>query len=599
MFCYNCGHEILHGEVFCGNCGVKVAADVEISTVIGCDDLSEHCAPTSQGAKSAVATYHGLILTNLKVISRRLNASVEELRHILDGFILQRLDAGVSYRVVDAGDYTLAMQSHPRRVSLLPSDSWMEYQRLLQDAYFDDVKNRGIEPDFLFIIGDSSVIPMPELPFAAHDIPSIDSDLPYSYLYDEKSVVMICNGSIFQHPQHLFVGRLPLAQDATVADLTTYFNNASFTGFNGLPNHRIFGQSDPNWREVTLEVLKPFIEAGLMCDFEVTNDYIHRFILTSPYSDVMDKGYRDIVDKLGCAIYCFNQHSGNNPGINYFVGYERTPDGLPDNSGWKPGVVRSFSPEVAGKLPCVNIIMTEACFGGWHKRSLKDVTPKKKAESILLAALAHKTVAYVGSSRVAWGAVDPKSDETPEMHSADIIARIFLEQTLQGIPAGVALHVAKAYLCDKQWSKDPVHSVATICEFNLFGDPSLTIVNLDDQVGVKCADCAKTPMLSSAKSWFTSGKIYSAEDTSILARVRQVVDKSHEEINSMLRRHLYDHYGIADSRLTHISKFQTPESSGYTYHYRDNHSDYVVCLDKNHNITSVSQAKSRLSYDMQ
>lgn len=577
MFCPNCGHKILDGELFCGNCGERVEPDTGYGDV---------CATDS---KSAIAEHHGLILTNLKVLAQRLNASVAEIRHIIESFILHRANDGVGYRLIDADDYTLAMQGSRRRIRLKPSDGWMEYQRLLLDAYFDDVKNRGIEPDFLFIIGDSTVIPMPELPYEAHDISTIDSDLPYSYLYDEKTMVLISNGSIFQYPQHLYVGRLPLAQDATLDDLTTYFNHACFTGFNGLPNYRIFGQCDPNWRNVTLGILEPFIDMGLMPDFEITDDFIYRNILTSPHFDYRMGEYRTMVDRMGTAIYCFNQHGENSPGVNYFVGFERKP--AKPASTWKPGRALSFAPEVAAQLPCVNIIFTEACFGGWHKRSLTDHTPKRKSESIVLAALSHKTVGYVGSSRVAWGYSDPAHGGATGMGHADIMARVFLAQVLTGIPMGVALQLAKAAVCDLQWSDSPSITLATVCEFNLFGDPSLSITSASEHTSAKTAAYQKEPMLPASKAGFTSELVYSSNDTSILSMVRRAVDKSHEEINQMIRKHLYEYYGIADCRLATINKFTTPASSGFTYDYDNTNSKYVISLDGSNRITSVSQAK--------
>jgi hypothetical protein len=87
----------------------------------------------------------------------------------------------------------------------------------------------------------------------------------------------------------------------------------------------------------------------------------------------------------------------------------------------------------------------------------------------LLTALCNKTVSFAGSSRIAWGPANPP------INLADIVIHDFLDLLQKGYPAGEALREARQHVWDKNAESDPATALLSMMEFNLFGDPSLTL----------------------------------------------------------------------------------------------------------------------------
>ena len=94
----------------------------------------------------------------------------------------------------------------------------------------------------------------------------------------------------------------------------------------------------------------------------------------------------------------------------------------------------------------------------------------------MLASLFTNTLAFVGSSRVAWGAVDDLSSSQSRVlvSYADIIAGYFINAILQGYTVAEALFIARGAVLQETVPGDP-HTALTVVEFNLFGDPMITM----------------------------------------------------------------------------------------------------------------------------
>jgi len=103
------------------------------------------------------------------------------------------------------------------------------------------------------------------------------------------------------------------------------------------------------------------------------------------------------------------------------------------------------------------MVGVEACYGA----RFIGHAPEKSA---LLSALGHRTVAFVGSSRIAYGPPDP-----PEAY-ADLVIRDFLKAARSGLPTGEALSQGHLSVLGQDLG-DPDLIVKTVLEFNLFGDP--------------------------------------------------------------------------------------------------------------------------------
>jgi hypothetical protein len=128
--------------------------------------------------------------------------------------------------------------------------------------------------------------------------------------------------------------------------------------------------------------------------------------------------------------------------------------------GAMEGCMPVVSPEHFKKPSLPNVLATEACYGARFIGHSQD-------ESCLRNALLGKTLAFSGSSRIAYGpAFAP-------VGLADIIALEFLSATKRGDCFGDAFCLAR--LAVLETDEPTPHDLLTYVEFNLFGDPTLTL----------------------------------------------------------------------------------------------------------------------------
>jgi hypothetical protein len=105
-----------------------------------------------------------------------------------------------------------------------------------------------------------------------------------------------------------------------------------------------------------------------------------------------------------------------------------------------------------------NALATEACYGARFSGFSKE-------ESVLLSALGHKTLAFSGSSRIAYGPANPPVGD------ADLVAMEFLSSLKAGENSGDSFVAARqSVLVDDYLT--PLDVLSAV-EFNLFGDPTL------------------------------------------------------------------------------------------------------------------------------
>lgn len=111
------------------------------------------------------------------------------------------------------------------------------------------------------------------------------------------------------------------------------------------------------------------------------------------------------------------------------------------------------------------VVFSEACYGAY-------VLNKDQMSSLALRFLAAQALGVVGSTALAYGAID-----TPLM-GADLLAKAFWERVKAGCPQGEALRLAKRALIQEMLARqgylDP-EDEKTILSFVLYGDPTLVI----------------------------------------------------------------------------------------------------------------------------
>jgi hypothetical protein len=153
----------------------------------------------------------------------------------------------------------------------------------------------------------------------------------------------------------------------------------------------------------------------------------------------------------------FNLH-GSKETPNWYG--QRSPDDPPAFSEFPVAI----SPENVPLLER-SCVYSEACYGAW-------VTGKEQDESLALTFMARGSVAFVGSTAIAYGPIEPPSGE------ADLLGTYFFNYVLRGIPFGECLRQAKIdfarTMIRRQGFLDS-DDKKTLIEFHLYGDPSLAL----------------------------------------------------------------------------------------------------------------------------
>jgi len=147
--------------------------------------------------------------------------------------------------------------------------------------------------------------------------------------------------------------------------------------------------------------------------------------------------------------------------------------GLPDSPNWfgqrdpalpadYPFFPVALRPQDVGPMPG-SVVFTEACHGA-------RIVERSLAASLAHTSLARGALAFVGATGVAYGGLDEP------LVAADVLARAFWEETLNGAAAGDALARAKWRLVGDALARHgylDAEDEKTVRNFVLYGDPSL------------------------------------------------------------------------------------------------------------------------------
>ena len=532
MFCPECGNQLDDDMLFCPECGTKVEQEYEKS----------FDAPVLKG----------ILFTHIPNLARKLSVSQQDITDLLNSFIQLKAEQGILYRLADAG---VEQKGFFSKRSLTKDSPWHEYADILKQIHDEETRKREEPSTFLFIIGGDDIIPMPAIPHYLGDKANdpdkkIDTDLLYAYPYGAKMNDAIRSGEIFFYDALFYVGRLPLATDAVYQDLAGYLQRA-------VENPVIeidagYGQCDPHWMK------KEILYGQLFLTPEVDHNIIGQVFNTN------------------AQLFFFNLHGSAAKDISYFLGQSTK-----NSEDWRIAV---FPAAIAAcKQP--NVIVSEACYGARF-------IGLDKEHSMLLTAMSTNTLIYLGASRVAYGQPDPHEANSPVlMNNADVITGEFVNNMLDGLPAGAALFEAKRSM--HQTSEiGPVEST-TLVEFNLFGDPTLFIMNKKMNKASKPATNTNIGTLinpTTASCKLENVPIPIEEETkpmSLLAQVRAQVDANIAEIQSKINDQLYKEWGISPRKP--ISMSRTTSVSGQKgYEIQYNLDEHKNAPDGFYNLMSVS-----------
>lgn len=553
MFCYECGCRVEAIDKFCPQCGTPLD-NVETQGQ-GAPKAAAHkyfdMATSKEAQPEMIAA--GYILTHVYALAAHLHVRYDDVVEILNEFIALRSKSGVVYRIIDMSGYT----DNPAEAS------WVDFQKVVTMHYMEDARG-GIVPEYIFIIGGCDIVPMPQIPIKLYDN-DVDSDFPYCFLYrDGTNMEQTIDLSILESDVSLLCGRLPLASDTTLQDFVRMLSNTLKAGQQGLFNMNLHVQSDPNWKKVTALVANDFQEYMPLRSEE--DDFFYGPVMLTPELQPGTEAFDAHFPYRQASVFYYNLHGTNQPGIDCFAGQE-----------FNHGAFKTaLHPQNIAAVTHPNMVLTEACYGGWFRFSERQRKSKQKHETILLSAMHAGTVCYVGSSRVAWGTIDKSLENGANPTCADVFAAIFLQSVYSGIPAGVALWQAREFFRCRHLSPT---EIVTLFEFNLFGDPALSAVVRPEER--RCKWCKSALMNAETLRQSKYEVEYdSAKNQGILGYVRSLVDGSLQEINSMITKHLYDVYGVEPRRLNRVLGNKTGNGGcKYAYCYTADNGEWVVGVD--------------------
>ncbi len=326
-----------------------------------------------------------------------------------------------------------------------PADPWALKKQLA--ALDQHLRGKGSMIGALLIVGGPEVVPFHRLPNPIADADDfVLSDNPYGAL-DENYLAPTWP-----------VGRLPGSADGDAGLLLTSLRRLAEThrqqnqprpwyrrwwlGLRGLLSRRrgrtAWGYSAAVWAPAAQTVFQAIGSA--------------RKLWTSPPLTAQGLGALPRAD-LGY----FNLHGLADAAPWYG---QRDPLTEPDTGADYPVALR---PEdlTDGRAP--RVIFTEACYGA----HIQGKTPQN---AMALGFLYHGTLAFVGSTVTAYGAVD-----TP-LAGADLLGHLFWQRLKAGLPAGEALRQAKyiyAHQIHRRQGFLDGEDQKTLISFVLYGDPLL------------------------------------------------------------------------------------------------------------------------------
>lgn len=423
--CKVCGGMAKPGATTCAYCGAELVASRSVNqSELACEQsescdktvsnlrlFSSSCWRSHWATKRAQADRIGIILTNTKKLSnsKEFFASVEK-------YVQFKSSKGIEYCLLDLKDQAVLSGVEDDCQSIID---------LLDEVYSEAV------PDYLLIVGDSSVIPSMVWDNLSGDSDScVVSDLPY-ITFDVDSP---WDGKEYDFEYITQVGRVPASAQTGFKHAVKYFENT----MNFLPYNSVnaFCCGAKVWEQTTDNVF------AKVCPDAITSPEYTTNALTARNNglrlfDCLSAGYN---------LLCYNLH-----------GSEATHKWYGQLGSSYP---EAFEKEILTGRKSGYAIMVEACYGA---------RPDKGQDSIVVHALSNNCVGFVGSTKIAYGCGNGS------MVCADVIAKEFTERVSSGATFGGAFLSALTELC-RSGNLDETE-IKTLAEFNLYGDPSCTLVN--------------------------------------------------------------------------------------------------------------------------
>lgn len=521
-FCTQCGTKLDVGSAFCTKCGAKLVDELQSGLPTGKANLTpspssksndEHewdsffgTGTDSLEVSKLARSYsrekkHCIVLTNLQKFRDALGDKYLNFEIALRTYCMGRIADGWRFHLLDLS---------ANRLGISNGDTWDACVSQLRNGVERLQREGRVKVDAVFIVGDEEIVPMALFDnplydefFGSNPDADVDSDLPYSTLSNKDPFI-----DSLALEMKVTVGRLPTGRLDVGQTATNYFQQANALKALSSQSSRGFGVTAEVWQGASQEV------ATLVGDLNLFNS---PDVTISDFSTVFDTQSN---------YYYFNVH-GSDMDKHWF------------GEGEMEGCIPVVSPEHLNNPSLLNVIATEACYGA------RFIGHSEK-ESCLRNALLGKTLAFSGSSRIAYG------PPCAPVGLADVVALDFLSATKRGDFFGDAFSLARLAVLEKD--EITPHDLLTYVEFNLFGDPTLTLPAAQSAsssqtslyaksstggVG-KSALSPRTPLSSVRASLHRSSSNLRIRMPDVLKDVKASQDATWGKINARMLEHIYN-----------------------------------------------------------
>ena len=418
MFCEQCGSKLNPGAHFCEECGAAVVDGEAIRKDCSAEDSREDETSVFCGndwaskwlkvATSCGNVEVGVLMTRESALAEQLGVGREVIHAILSSYIGNMKTHDVNYCYLD-------LDNCPFYSGKGDVGSVVAALRAIVDI---------ARPKYLFIVGNEDIIDVARWENEARDSDEeVESDLCYATL----DVNSPWNGQTYKFDDALRVGRFPTCKDESLEVFSHYFDHAPRS--NGRLGELIpYGLSALVWEDESNDEYRAVSRDSVDVSPEVTKESVEHRI------------------PKNANLMFFNLHGSNN--TKYWYGQE---------GGSYP---EAFLPEVLSGWSSPYFIGVEACYGARYVGQIPS------ADSIVMTALRNNCLAFLGSSRIAFGTSEPKGS------CADIVVGEYIKCLPKGHSAGDAyLEGLKALAHDPSSMDDS--DIKTLAEFALYGDPSV------------------------------------------------------------------------------------------------------------------------------
>lgn len=568
MFCPNCGYKLDDTDMFCPSCGTAISKTSNNAPTTYINESSNNIWCKTRGIGMSIALFTGkiltsvicesllntgiglvfksgeeerkllsgscIILTNIELLAKKMQVSTATIKELLEAFISIKKDLGITYHLVNAGNYTYAKKGilGNKRVSLDCNSKIHEYTDILMDFKYNEINNGRETPMYLFIIGGDDIIPMPNIRnYIVYNEANktIDTDILYTYDCGQNALTQLESKEIFKNRPEFHVGRLPFGNVATYDDLFNYLQRDINVTY-GIKIEDAYSQCDPNWKNVTSKIAFHSLLGKQLrnLDGQLGDEYYYNRIMLSPMVHI--DNVNQVFD-TNASIYYFNLHGGNKTPF-YFGAAQGTNN-----------IYRVLSPVHIATSKEPNVIVSEACYGA-------QFIGLDKENSMMLSAINSCTMNFLGSSRASLGMGDGNSTSPANVSIsyADIIAYSFIRTMIEdSCTMGEAIYRARKNVFSNYSASDP-KAALTVVEFNLFGDPTLFMVEPGKSIDLQGKEITSyienDDVVTSTVEEINSEKQDSSYISSLLRQVREAVDENIKQMHEKIGKHLYEFYGI-------------------------------------------------------